>query len=185
MSRRPITGARGWRRSRASITSGWWRNDPAALAEFYRDVLGMTITGGSGADGPFGATAFLSSRPEEEDHELAIFANPMYRHLAFKVGLARRPARAPSPDHRARDPDQAGHEPRLFARLLLRRSRREHDRGLLAHRSAQPPTARRPARPGPRRTQTSSQEVADIAAACRTGAATRPCGDGYHALNHA
>jgi catechol-2,3-dioxygenase len=59
--------------------------DPAALAEFYRDVLGMEITGGSGADGPFGATAFLSSRPDEENHELAIFANPMYRHFAFKV----------------------------------------------------------------------------------------------------
>ena len=60
-------------------------DDPVALAEFYRDVLGMTITGGSTADGPFGLTAFLSSRPEEEDHELALFANPMFRHFAFKV----------------------------------------------------------------------------------------------------
>jgi catechol-2,3-dioxygenase len=60
-------------------------NDPTALAEFYRDVLGMTITGSSNADGPFGTTAFLSSRPEEEDHELAIFASAKYRHLAFKV----------------------------------------------------------------------------------------------------
>src|SRR5687767_14074216 len=59
--------------------------DPTALAAFYRDVLGMTVTGGSGADGPFGPTAFLSSRPEEEDHELAIFADAKYRHLAFKV----------------------------------------------------------------------------------------------------
>src|SRR5262245_53975177 len=65
---------------------GMVAHDPAALAEFYRDVLGMTITGGSSADGPFGATAFLSSRPEEENHELALFANPMYRHFAFKVG---------------------------------------------------------------------------------------------------
>src|SRR5262245_23396845 len=53
-------------------------NDPAALAEFYRDVLGMTIAGSSSADGPSGKTAFLSSRLEEEDHELAIFANPMF-----------------------------------------------------------------------------------------------------------
>jgi catechol-2,3-dioxygenase len=60
-------------------------HDPAALAAFYRDVLGMTITSGSGADGPFGTTAFLSSRPAEEDHELAIFADARYRHLAFKV----------------------------------------------------------------------------------------------------
>ena len=65
--------------------SGISANDPAALAEFYRDVLGMTITGGSSADGPFGATAFLSSRPDEENHELAIFATPVFRHLAFKV----------------------------------------------------------------------------------------------------
>jgi hypothetical protein len=48
-------------------------------------VLGMTITEGSSTDGPFGLTAFLSSRPEEEDHELALFANPIYRHFAFKV----------------------------------------------------------------------------------------------------
>jgi catechol-2,3-dioxygenase len=64
---------------------GMAARDPAALGEFYRDVLGMTITGGSGADGPYGPTAFLSSRPEEEDHELAIFADARYRHLAFKV----------------------------------------------------------------------------------------------------
>jgi len=64
---------------------GMVADDPVALAEFYRDVLGMTITGGSTADGPFGLTAFLSSRPEEEDHELALFANPMFRHFAFKV----------------------------------------------------------------------------------------------------
>jgi len=73
----------------ATITSfshcGIVANDPTALAAFYRDVLGMTITGGSGADGPSGPTSFLSSRPEEEDHELAIFAGAKYRHLAFKV----------------------------------------------------------------------------------------------------
>jgi catechol-2,3-dioxygenase len=64
---------------------GMVANDPTALAEFYRDVLGMTITGGSEEDGPHGATAFLSSRPEEEHHELAIFTKDRYRHLAFKV----------------------------------------------------------------------------------------------------
>jgi catechol-2,3-dioxygenase len=64
---------------------GMAAHDPAALAAFYRDALGMTITGGSAAGSQFGATAFLSSRPEEENHELAIFATPMYRHLAFTV----------------------------------------------------------------------------------------------------
>src|SRR5215470_16152452 len=59
--------------------------NPAASAEFYRDVLGMEIVGGSGPDHPLGATAFLSSRPDEESHEIALFADPIYAHIAFKV----------------------------------------------------------------------------------------------------
>jgi catechol-2,3-dioxygenase len=59
--------------------------NPAASAEFYRDVLGMQIVGGSAPDHPFGATAFLTSRPGEESHEIALFANPAFAHVAFKV----------------------------------------------------------------------------------------------------
>jgi catechol-2,3-dioxygenase len=59
--------------------------NPAASAEFYRDVLGMEIVGGSAPDHPLGATAFLSSRPGEESHEIALFANPVFAHIAFKV----------------------------------------------------------------------------------------------------
>ena len=60
--------------------------DPAALAAFYHDVLGLEVVGGSTADTPvFGATAFLSSHPAEESHDLALFANPAYQHTAFKV----------------------------------------------------------------------------------------------------
>jgi Glyoxalase/Bleomycin resistance protein/Dioxygenase superfamily len=59
--------------------------NPAASAEFYRDVLGMEIVGGSDADHPLGATAFLSSRPNQESHEIALFANPAFAHIAFKV----------------------------------------------------------------------------------------------------
>ena len=60
--------------------------DPAALAEFYRDVLGLHVVGGSTADtSAFGASAFLSSHPAEESHDLALFANPAYQHTAFKV----------------------------------------------------------------------------------------------------
>ena len=55
------------------------------MAEFYRDVLGMQVVGGSSADDPFGATAFLSSRPEEESHEIAFFTRQEFRHVAFKV----------------------------------------------------------------------------------------------------
>src|SRR6202166_3902360 len=49
--------------------------NPAASAEFYRDVLGMEIVGGVAPDHPLGGTAFLSSRPDEESHEIALFAN--------------------------------------------------------------------------------------------------------------
>ena len=60
--------------------------DPAALAAFYHDVLGLEVVGGSTADTPvFGACAFLSSHPAEEHHDLALFANPAYQHTAFKV----------------------------------------------------------------------------------------------------
>ncbi len=59
--------------------------DPAALAEFYQDVLDMQIVGSSTADSPVGASTFLSSRPDEESHEIVIFANPDLSHTAFKV----------------------------------------------------------------------------------------------------
>jgi len=59
--------------------------NPAASAEFYGDVFGMEIVGGSTPDHPVGATAFLSSRPHEEAHEIALFANPEFAHIAFKV----------------------------------------------------------------------------------------------------
>jgi quercetin dioxygenase-like cupin family protein len=45
----------------------------------------MEITGGSSPDHQVGATAFLSSRPDEESHEIALFANPAFAHVAFKV----------------------------------------------------------------------------------------------------
>src|SRR5215469_8702781 len=60
--------------------AGLHASNPAASAEFYRDVLGMNIIGGSSPDHPFGATAFLSSRPDEESHEIALFANPAFAH---------------------------------------------------------------------------------------------------------
>ena len=65
--------------------AGLYAKDPKASAEFYRDLLGMQIVGGSEADHPLGASAFLSSRPGEESHEIALFAEPKYRHVAFKV----------------------------------------------------------------------------------------------------
>ena len=60
-------------------------DDPAELAGFYRDVLDMRIIGGSEAGDDFGASAFLSSRPEAESHHLAIFRRREFAHMAFKV----------------------------------------------------------------------------------------------------
>jgi catechol-2,3-dioxygenase len=59
--------------------------DPAALAAFYRDVMGMKVVGESPASAPFGATLFLSGNPEEEDHDIVFFDNPAFAHTAFKV----------------------------------------------------------------------------------------------------
>lgn len=65
---------------------GMYAKNPASLAEFYRDVMGLQVVGGSDTSHPLGPTAFLSSRPGEESHELAIFGNPVFVHRAFKVG---------------------------------------------------------------------------------------------------
>jgi catechol-2,3-dioxygenase len=62
-----------------------YAKDPSASAEFYRDLLGMQIVGGSGPEHPLGASAFLCSRPDEESHEIVLFANPVNAHVAFKV----------------------------------------------------------------------------------------------------
>ena len=65
---------------------GMYAKDPASLAAFYRDVMGMKVIGSSDASHPLGASAFLSSRPGEESHEIALFSNTQFVHRAFKVG---------------------------------------------------------------------------------------------------
>src|SRR5213083_420245 len=65
---------------------GMYARNPAQLAEFYREVMGMQVVGGSDANHPIGPSAFLSSRPDEESHEIAMFNNPALAHRAFKVG---------------------------------------------------------------------------------------------------
>src|SRR5262245_13592047 len=58
--------------------------DPVALAEFYRDVLGLELVPTDTA--ALGTTAFLSSHPAEAVVDLVFFANPSYQHTAFEVG---------------------------------------------------------------------------------------------------
>src|SRR5262249_42767234 len=62
---------------------GLGARDPAALAEFYRDVLGLEVVPTDTS--ALGATAFLSSHPAEGSLDLALFANPAYQHTAFEV----------------------------------------------------------------------------------------------------
>jgi catechol-2,3-dioxygenase len=57
--------------------------DPAALAAFYRDALGLQVVPVDTS--ALGATAFLSSSPAEAPIDLALFANPAYQHTAFEV----------------------------------------------------------------------------------------------------
>ena len=65
---------------------GMYAKNPASLAEFYRDVMGMQIVGCSDASHPLGASAFLTNHPREESHQIAMFSNPELPHRAFKVG---------------------------------------------------------------------------------------------------
>ncbi len=58
--------------------------NPEASAEFYRDVLGMEIVGGSTPDHPLGATAFLSSHPDEESHEYSLVRQPCFCPHRFR-----------------------------------------------------------------------------------------------------
>jgi catechol-2,3-dioxygenase len=48
----------------------------------------MEIVGGSTPDHPLGASAFLASRPDEESHDIALFANPEVAHVAFKFKVS-------------------------------------------------------------------------------------------------
>lgn len=56
--------------------------DPVALADFYRQIFGMELVGGTKA----GSNAFIAGRPQEENHDLAFFRdNPNAAHLGFRV----------------------------------------------------------------------------------------------------
>jgi len=59
--------------------------DPASLAVFYRDVMGMRIVRQAPSDSPLGAIAFVARHPEEEDHDLVFVSNTTSAHTAFRV----------------------------------------------------------------------------------------------------
>ena len=59
--------------------------DPAALAVFYRDVMGMKIMRQTPRTPATERPLSWSRHPEEEDHDLVFFANPTLVHTAFRV----------------------------------------------------------------------------------------------------
>ena len=76
------------RRSRdlpASATSGSIRRIPPRSPSSTATSSACRSVGGSGSDNPFGASTFLSSRPDQESHEIVIFADARFRHTAFRV----------------------------------------------------------------------------------------------------
>ena len=62
---------------------GLGARDPAALATFYQDVLGLAAVPTDTA--ALGPTAFLSSHPTETAADLVFFANAALQHTAFEV----------------------------------------------------------------------------------------------------
>jgi catechol-2,3-dioxygenase len=85
LAKEPSTEKQAGRQDTPIGHVGLRSTNPAASAEFYRDVFGMEITGGSASDHPLGATAFLSSRPGEKPHDIVLVANPEIAHIAFQV----------------------------------------------------------------------------------------------------
>ncbi|MGI8913578.1 MAG: VOC family protein [Chloroflexota bacterium] len=62
--------------------AGLYARNPQHLAAFYCDLLGLRVV----AAEPDGSSSFLGAQPPEaEHHDLAIFSNPVDRHLAFRV----------------------------------------------------------------------------------------------------
>jgi catechol-2,3-dioxygenase len=57
--------------------------DPAALAEFYREVLGFQVVPTETSH--LGENVFLSSHPADVSVDFALFGNPAFQHTAFEV----------------------------------------------------------------------------------------------------
>jgi catechol-2,3-dioxygenase len=64
---------------------GLLAKDPASLAVFYREVMGMKIVRQTPPVSPNGAIVFLARHPEAEDHDVVFVSNPTLAHTAFRV----------------------------------------------------------------------------------------------------
>jgi catechol-2,3-dioxygenase len=64
---------------------GLLAKEPATLAVFYRDVMGMKVVRQTPAGHGLGGTAFLGRHPEEEDHDVVLVSDATAAHTAFRV----------------------------------------------------------------------------------------------------
>jgi len=64
---------------------GLLAKEPASLAVFYRDVMGMKIVRQTPPNSALGVIAFIALHPEEEDHDIVFVANAASAHTAFRV----------------------------------------------------------------------------------------------------
>jgi catechol-2,3-dioxygenase len=64
---------------------GLLAKEPASLAVFYRDVMGMQIVRQTPPNSALGAIAFIALHPEEEDHDIVFVSNAAIAHTAFRV----------------------------------------------------------------------------------------------------
>jgi len=62
--------------------------NPAELAVFYEEMFGLAVTDTIKLTQPPVGAVFASSKPADEHHEVAIFDNAQFCHIAFKVDCA-------------------------------------------------------------------------------------------------
>ena len=126
---------------------GLFVEDMPMMVDFYSNFLGLTVT-----DVGLPRIVFLSARPDEEHHEIALAQaqdgqKTNAQQISFTCGSLHDLKEFYRKINEARPQDRAHRQPRQRLRLLLPRPGREHRRGLLAHRRRLPAALRRPHRP--------------------------------------
>src|SRR5215831_19969128 len=91
--------------------------NPAASAEFYRDILGMEIVGGSAPDHPIGATAFFEQPSRSRVTRNRLIRQPRFRPRRLQGLVTRRVAILLLSRRSEEYPDQVPGQPRGVIRL--------------------------------------------------------------------
>jgi len=115
----PIEGTIGCRNTGIHHV-GLRATNPAASAEFYRDILGMEIVGGSAPDHPIGATAFFEQPSRSRVTRNRLIRQPRFRPRRLQGLVTRRVAILLLTRRSEEYPDQVPGQPRGVIRLLFR-----------------------------------------------------------------